>query len=415
MSDQSKLPEPATKEAASARTLIIFALMWFGVSFNASLSSYMLPKTIEAIDNDPRTIGLLLALNPLFGLIAQPLVGLLSDHIWTPIGRRAFFIIVSAPLVAVCLLFIPYATLLWQIFVLVLFFELFHDVIVGSDHPLIADLVPPEGRMVANGIIMVAVQLGSIVLLYIGMGIVVENYGDQRLFQMGAGVQILCVMLPAFFLQEKPVEKLPRPKLTLRRYISDLWSSTPLRRLAMTNFWIASFDNLIKTFVVLYATNVLGGTKSDFGERWFLHNLVALALALPLGILIERKIPKQFAIIVGIAFEMAACIVALFAKDINDIYLIALLFGIGFAIKSTTFKPFFTEFIPRDLIGQVSGAINIFYAVGRLIVTYGGGWVVYFFSGDYRVLFYFALAAGACGIWTVSRVKDERYLNKSQR
>ncbi len=404
-----ELPQPATTEKAKTSTLVIFALMWFGVTFNNSLSAYMLPKTIEAIDNDPRTIGLLLALNPLFGLIAQPLVGLLSDRIWTPIGRRAFFIIISAPMVAICLIFIPEATLLWHLFILVLFFEFFHDVIVGSDHPLIADLIAPKDRMMANAIIMIAIQLGSIAMLYVGMGIIVRDFGDTRLFHVAAVVQILFVMAPAFFLNEKPVQRLPRPKLTIARYVTDLWHSRPLRKLALTNFWIAAFDNLIKVFMVLYATNALGSTKPEFGERWFIHNVVALALALPVGLLIESKIPKQLAIMVGIGFELAACIFALFADDINDIYWIALLFGTGFVIKGTTFKPFFTEFIPKDIIGQVSGAINIFYAVGRLLVTYGGGWIVYAFSGNYRILFYFAIAAGICGAITVASVRDERF------
>ena len=47
--------------------------------------------------------------------------------------------------------------------------------------------------------------------------------------------------------------------------------------------------------------------------------------------------------------------------------------------------------------------------VGRLLVTYGGGWIVYAFSGNYRILLYFAIAAGICGAITVASVRDERF------
>lgn len=315
----------------------------------------------------------------------------------------------AAPIIAICLVFIPAAAVLWQLFILVLFFEMCHDIVMGADNPLIADLIAPKHRMFTNGLILFGSQLGAIVMLYLGMGIIVEKYGDQALMNFGACIQILFVMIPAFFLGEKRIEKLERPKLSIKRYINDLWQTLPLRRLAFTNFYFACFDNLIKAFLILFVTIDLGGEKSDFGKRWFLQNVVALVLAIPLGILIEKKIPKNIAIAIGFGFEIIACIIALFAKDIDDIYLIAFFFGLGFVIKNTTFKPFISEFMPKDIIGQITGAINIFYGIGRTIVTVGGGWAVHYAGGNYRVLFFFAIAAGLMGIWTVLGVKDERF------
>jgi len=65
--------------------------------------------------------------------------------------------------------------------------------------------------------------------------------------------------------------------------------------------------------------------------------------------------------------------------------------------------------MPKDIIGQITGSINIFYGIGRTIVTVGGGWAVHWAGGNYRVLFFFAIGAGLMGIWTVLGVKDERF------
>ena len=403
------LPEPVTTDKPPKKLLFIFFLMWFGIFFNASLSAYMLPTIIKAINDDPRIIGYILALNPLFGIIAQPLIGLWSDHIWTPVGRRAFFIIIAAPVIAICLVFMPSAAVLWQLVILVLFFEMCHDIVMGADNPLIADLIPPKRRMFTSGVIMFGSQLGAITMLSIGMGGIVDKYGDQALMNFGAAIQIAFVMIPAFFLGEKKVKKSKRPKLNIKRYVNDIWQNIPLRRLAFTNFSFACFDNLIKAFLILFVTVDLGGTRSDFGNRWVLQNVIAMTLAIPIGKFIEKRVPKNRAIMIGLSFEIVACVIALFANNIDDLYLVAVFFGTGFVIKNTTFKPFISEFMEKDIIGQVTGSINIFYGVGRILVTVAGGHIVHYAGGDYRVLFYVAIVAGLLGIFTVSKVKDERF------
>ncbi len=416
MSKDHNLEEPATKQRARWPLILIFALMWFGVSFNSSMSGYMLPTTIERITPDPFVIGLILALNPLFGFIAQPLVGVLSDHIWTPLGRRAFFIIVCAPMIAVSLIFLPRVDVLWQLIILVVIFEFCHDMVIGSDHPLLADLIPPEQRLFVSGIILTAKEVGSMVMLFVGMNIILDRFGDNATYAFGAASVLLFIMLPAFFLNEKPVVKKDRPKLTPKRYISDFISRPMLRRLGLMNFLHALFDNLIKTFVVLFAIQSIGITRPEFGTQWMITHVIALALAIPTGIFIERKLPKHIALAIGFGFGMIACVLALRADSLDDIGMIAIFFGLNTMIKETTIKPFFTEYFPSDLIGQLSGAINIFYAAGRILAAVGGGFIVKQFGGDYRVLFYFAIVAGIFALIGCYRTKDERFaLRQAER
>ena len=42
-------------------------------------------------------VGLIQALNPLFGILVQPLIGWRSDHTWTRLGRRKPYILCALP------------------------------------------------------------------------------------------------------------------------------------------------------------------------------------------------------------------------------------------------------------------------------------------------------------------------------
>ncbi|MBT7865768.1 MAG: MFS transporter [Opitutales bacterium] len=224
------LEEPARSSPQRWPIIVAFALIWGGLMSTEQLSIHLLPTTIEEFTNSPWLIGVILALNPAFGVIAQPIAGILGDKIWTPVGRRAFFLITGAPIVGLCLWLIPEARLLWHIVVLVLLYQLFQDVMWGSDHPLMADLFPPKQRLFVSGMLITAGNLTGWIFMKFGMGNLNSgNLSSDELYRLVAILQVVLVAGLSFFLNEKPVVKKDRPKLTLKRYATDLLGH-PIRR-----------------------------------------------------------------------------------------------------------------------------------------------------------------------------------------
>ncbi len=127
MSDDPKslVVPPATTKRVTFRLAFILCCLFLGTAITEASSVYVLPLTIQNFTPNPLYIALILALNPLFGIIAQPLAGLMSDRIWTRFGRRAFLMIVSAPIVAVALVFLPFAAALWHLVMLVVIIQFF--------------------------------------------------------------------------------------------------------------------------------------------------------------------------------------------------------------------------------------------------------------------------------------------------
>ena len=424
----SLVVEPATRERVRARLAFILCCLFLGTAITEAASVYVLPLTVGLFTPNPVYIALILALNPLFGIIAQPLAGLISDRIWTPVGRRAFLMILSAPIVAAALVFLPFAAALWHIVVLVIVIQFFQDILYGSDQPLLADLVPPEQRTVMLGLVKGFENLGFLLVLYVGMDLVTgyrDLHGDQRyglpLYFTAAAAQILLVMIPAFFLKEKRIVRTDAARMTPRRYIREFVQQPMLLRLAIA-YSIRSFTRTaVVGFVSLYAIKTLGFTEGQVGKSWGIMPFVALALGIPLGWYVER-FAKHRALQVGFAIVIIACAVGYFAVSPLALAGVALVFGCGDMILEVTHKAFMSDRYPADKIGQLTGAVNIFYAIGRTAALVFVGALVKWLnpevdwssastalSVDYSVVWIVAAVAALVGILLLNTVRDYRY------
>jgi len=248
---------PATIPRARWPTVVVLCCIWCGLAMTENISNYILPLTLGRFTTDAAVIGLFLALNPLFGFIANPLAGIIGDRIWTPLGRRAVLLIISAPIVAVCLLYIPNAALVWHLVVLVTAYQFFQDVLWGSNLPLLADLVPPAQRtLVSSALVMSAQATGWLFARY-GMGVWLDAYGEEFLYSIAALSQVGMVALAALFLHEPPPARVPRPRLTLRRYARDFLADPVLRRFGWLGFWQFFSQHILQGFYVLFTVQTL--------------------------------------------------------------------------------------------------------------------------------------------------------------
>lgn len=379
-----------------------------GLSITEQISGNILPLTIRHFTADAAIIGLILALNPAFGFIAQPLVGIVSDKIWTPLGRRAIFLVGGAPIVALCLVLVPAAQVLWHLVVLVVIFQFFQDVLWGSDHPLIADLVPPHQRTIVKACMSTTVQIVVFLFLKFGIGYALDRFGERFLYWCAAGAQLVLVAGAALFLREKRRAAVTRPKLTPKRYVTDLFGDPVLRRFGFLAMSQAMFFHVVTGFIILFAVHSVGITKAAFGNAWSVHALIALCCAIPLGFAVER-IPKQWALVIGYAVALGGCVLGFLARDAGSFFLIAIVFGFGSVIVDVTQKPFFTEYMPTDIIGQLSGAYNICYATGRSLALAGGGLIVSLAGNNYRAIWLIALVFGLMSALIAATIPDRRY------
>ena len=388
--------------------MVVFALIWGALMSTEQLSIHLLPAMIEQFTVNPTTIALILFINPAFGFIAQPIVGVLGDKIWTPVGRRAFFLITGAPIVAICLWFVPEARFLWHLVVLVVVYQFFQDVLWGSDHPLLADLFPPKQRLFVSGMLITAGQLTTLVFLRFGM----KHLDSDELFRLVAVIQVAFVTGLSFFLNEKPVVKKDRPKLDAKRYVLDLLGDPTRRKFAILYFVLSMVMNLavLGGYLRLFAIHNLGLDQAEYGETFWVSTVPPLLLSVPMAIVVERFLSKRFAMLVGIACILTSLSIGWTAQSADHLFWLAILWGFGYMITIVTFKPFFSEYVPSDILGQVSGALNICWGLGRAIAVLGAGIIIdNFFDDNYRYIFPLSIVLGVVSIWIAARIPDLRF------
>lgn len=183
--------------------------MGFALSVQISALSWILSTKYGLNIED---IGLVWAAGPIAGIIAQPIVGALSDNMWFMGGRRRPWIIIGGILSGLMMLALPNLEVVQKIFVggedpqagllsiaviVALTFDLSINVSFNPTRSLIADCTSMENR--AKGYTWMQTISGSFgVLAYFIGGVL----GNIALIYIGIGIALLATIIPAFLIEE---------------------------------------------------------------------------------------------------------------------------------------------------------------------------------------------------------------------
>lgn len=404
-------PDSPVQTHARLPLFIAFSAIWTGLVVTEFASNIVLPLTIREFTEEAWIIALILALNPAFGFVAQPVIGIIGDRIWTPLGRRAFFLVTGAPVVALCLVFVPNAGSLVHLIILVVVYQFVQDILWGSDHPLLADIVPAEQRTRMMGTMNTCSQVAGFIYLRYVLAGGSDTFGGNFPFYVAAAAQIILVVGGALYIRrfERPVVRQKRPPLTIRRYIGDAFHDRVLRRYYLMIFSSSFCLNTVQGFASLFAVHTLLISRGDFGKAWSFYSIIPIFFAFITSWAIERYTPKQVALAVGYTFMIGASIIGYFSTGASSLTFVAFIMSFGNVIYQVTYKPFFTEFLPADIVGQLCGVLNIAYALGRTAALVVGGAFISLMGNDYRYAWVLSIIAGIISILLVIGIPDRRF------
>ena len=183
--------------------------MGFALSVQISALSWILSTKYGL---DIHEIGIVWAAGPIAGILAQPIVGILSDKMWFMGGRRRPWIIIGGTLAALMMLALPNLEIIQKLFIggddpqagllsiaviVALTFDLSINVSFNPTRSLIADCTPKEQR--AKGYTWMQTVSGTFgVLAYLIGG----TLGNEALIYIGIGIALLATIIPAFLIEE---------------------------------------------------------------------------------------------------------------------------------------------------------------------------------------------------------------------
>ena len=180
--------------------------MGFALSVQISALSWILSTKYGF---DIHEIGIVWAAGPLAGIIAQPIVGAISDNVWFLNGRRRPFILIGGFLAALMLLALPNIDLIGHAFgfdgatlgiaiAVAITLDLSINISFNPTRSIIAD-VTPEGDKRTNGYTWLQTVSGTFGVLAYAIGAYFNNYA---LIYFGVILVLLFSLIPPFFIEE---------------------------------------------------------------------------------------------------------------------------------------------------------------------------------------------------------------------
>ncbi|NJL02405.1 MAG: SLC45 family MFS transporter [Spirulinaceae cyanobacterium RM2_2_10] len=383
---------------------------FFGIQFGWALQMTNTSAIYEYLGASPEDIPILWLAAPLSGLIAQPIIGYMSDRTWTRLGRRRPYFLVGAIFSSLALIAMPNASSLWIAAGLLWILDTSINISMEPFRAFVADVAPDEQR--TKGFAMQAFFIGSGAVFAALAPWILNNLFQidassqggatvpltvKLAFYIGAAVFLGTVLWTIFTTPESPPKDVQafykRVERTggLLNAAQSIWHSiieTPstMKQLAGVQFfsWLGMFC-LFLYLPTAIAHHVFGAVQENSeiytqGIEWAgictaVYNGVCFIFSLFLSRLTEltnRKLTHAVCLIIG-GLSLISLI------SIHDQYLILLpMVGLGIAWASILAIPYslLSDALPDKKMGIYMGLFNAFIVIPQIVAALGLGWVV---------------------------------------
>lgn len=368
--------------------------MGFALSIQISALSWIL---VTQFGLDLHEMGFVWAAGPIAGLIAQPIVGFISDKVWFLGGRRRPFIIVGGTLAALMLLALPnigvindalsFDNLIVIAMVIALTLDLSINVSFNPTRSIIAD-VTPEGNPRTKGYTWMQTISGSFGVLAYAIGAI---WGNYFLIYFGVGLVLLFTIIPSLFIEE--------PKALVKvedESEEDSGSKTDLIAFLKISFanafsWIGVQTMFV--FIIAFITQKINPTPDGAtaemidaidlktGQIISVSFLIlnAVGALLPAFVLepIAERIGRVKTQMLSVAIMSAGYFaIAFFGFSEYSLYILMGVAGIGWAAIVSLPFAIMSEVVDKSKMGYYMGMFNLSIVIPQLLVSLAVGLIV---------------------------------------
>ncbi len=427
--------QPTTMKLNYGKTFFLgFGLL--GVSAIWAIYNAFVPVFLsEKFHLSPAFIAFFITLDNTAALLIQPPVGVWSDRLRTPIGRRMPFILVGAPVAALAFAILPLASAL-PVFVLctstlLVCMALWRTPVMA----LIADVTPSPLRSQASGVISFMGGVGAIIA-YIG-GAALAEKNPAYPFWMGSAVVIIAALLLFIGVKEPKTyesdsvgmsDAQPGFLDSLRAIFTDR-NKNPLFMLLALFFLMVGYT-AVEGFFSLYAFHHLGWSAAQSSRLLGQLSIVFVIFAVPSGNL-GAKFGRRRTIMCGLIL-MAAVILVIYLLPISllkaTIFVLPILgvvpvvgallmsLGIAWALIIIHPLPMLSDMTDSSRIGTYTGLYYLFTSLAAIVGPNVNGWIVELCGGNYNVVMLFAPVSLAIAwglMWGVREGESVNILGKA--
>jgi maltose/moltooligosaccharide transporter len=373
-------------------------------------------------------VGLVWLAGPLAGLLAQPIVGLISDKVWFWGGRRRPFILIGGVTASLMLLALPFlgeisewsgVRILWTAVIVALTLDLAINVGFNPTRSIIADLTP-EGEERTKGFTWMQTISGMFGVLAYVIGAVFGNY---TLIYFGVVLVLLFNVIPAFLLKE-PRELGAVAAHDASTEPTEGHGKTNLPRLmhiylAHAFTWLGVQTMFVFMFAYAQGAFFPGVAELDDAQKNSLGQVISISFlvmnivgfVLPVAVLqpLAKKIGlvRTHTICIFIMALGYAAIVLLGGGNATLLYALMAVVGIGWAAVVSLPFAIMSDSVDKARMGTFMGIFNLSVVIPQILVSVGIGKVVSD-APDKTVVFIICAASLAVSAVLWALLKEDR-------
>jgi len=385
----------------------LFTLAWLAIwTVQLTPVQLLLPLQLDTPEDDwirgVVSSGLVLGVGGLFGIVAGPLVGAISDRSRSPRGRRRPWALMGVWVSAVFLVLTGLVEGPWLVGACWVGVSIGVSVASAAFTALIADQLPSSQRGAASSAVgssqAVGIVLGVGLVVLLGLGVLAGYLLLAAIIAVVGTLTALMLPDPPASASEVPPRASDRPRLASLRDRDFAWM--------LWGRLVANIGNALGTalflFFLLHGLNQPNAEAQDNLLLLIVVYTVFVVIASVFTGILSDRTGRRRGLTVAATFVQAASGVAIVILPTFEVTMIAAaLMGLGYGAFSTVGLAFATDLLPdeqdhaRDL-----GIVNVTAALGQLIGPVVGAGLVALVGGFWLVFLMAAVLSVAGGLMT---------------
>jgi MFS family permease len=415
--------QPAPTRFGNLRHTALSSL-WFGFNFHWLPIGFVLIQSqlrdLVPHDTFGAALGTMVGAGAIFAVVVPPLVGQLSDYLYTPWGRRRplIFGCTLANLIGLGIMMTAHSYA--QLFVGYMWIQLFANAAGAAYAGVIPDVVPnPEfGR--ASGFLAAMNQAGGLA------GVLTTSVlaGMHQLVWAYAVIGAITVltMIPALWASRgEGMARIVRgPSIPLlasvRNFLAPLWSGD-FGWVIFTRLMVTAAITIVAYFLSPFFHDIVRVSNADqFTSNWLgIVFVAAIPFGIFGGVISDRLGRKIFVYLSGSAQSLVAVVfIALYPPQLPLVYALGVVYGLGYGLYYAVDWALACDTLPdRSKSAKDMGLFHVAQTLPQTIAPAIGGYLLDYFNhvspnSGYRAVFASAIVFFVLGTVFVSRIRSVR-------
>ena len=371
-------------------------------------------NALVGIDRAANSLALVAGTGALLAMFVNPFFGKMSDRTYSRLGMRRPWMVIGLLGGSVGVTVVALAPNIAVVLVGWCIAQVFFNALLAAEVAVLPDQVPVDQRGLVSGVLGICMPIASV-----GATFLVQLFTGNRLTMFLAPCAIggFFILLFAFALKDRRLDKADRPPWSLREFLSVFYvnprKSPDFAWAFVSRFMFVLAYAFLTTYQAYFLLEQVGTAVADVPRQIFIGTLAQSAVIVVASLVGGRLSDwtgrrKVFVLTASIVYGMAMFVVAI-ASDFNGYVIGMAISGLGFGMYMAVDLALVADVLPdKNNAAKDLGVFNIAGALPSAIAPAIAPAILVLGNGSYGVLYAVAGVCAIIGAFAILPVKRVR-------